>query len=101
MRPVPVIRTRHPMLSATRPCCGCSRNNSAAATAVPPRVATMADEEPIDYKARLQTALYALQKQQATIDRLEQARLDPIAVVGMSCRFPGADDTDALWRLMA
>ncbi|GAB3233368.1 hypothetical protein GCM10027447_29710 [Glycomyces halotolerans] len=25
---------------------------------------------------------------------------DPIAIIGMGCRFPGADDVDALWRLL-
>ena len=25
---------------------------------------------------------------------------EPIAVVGMACRFPGADDLDAYWRLL-
>ncbi|ABM11841.1 type I polyketide synthase [Mycolicibacterium vanbaalenii] len=26
---------------------------------------------------------------------------DPIAIVGMACRFPGADDTDAFWSVLA
>jgi len=26
---------------------------------------------------------------------------EPIAIVGMACRFPGADDTDAFWRLLS
>lgn len=27
-------------------------------------------------------------------------RRDPIAIIGMGCRFPGADDVDQLWRLL-
>ncbi|MCB9896965.1 MAG: SDR family NAD(P)-dependent oxidoreductase [Planctomycetes bacterium] len=45
--------------------------------------------------------LLALARRQGALIRsLEDARSEPIAIVGMACRFPGgADDVDAYWRL--
>ncbi|MGD9832287.1 MAG: type I polyketide synthase [Piscinibacter sp.] len=35
------------------------------------------------------------------VQRLEQARREPVAIVGIGCRFPGgADSPDAYWRLL-
>ncbi|MBT4499871.1 MAG: type I polyketide synthase, partial [Gemmatimonadetes bacterium] len=46
-------------------------------------------------------ALLTIQKMQARIDALEQARSEPLAVIGLGCRFPGgADSPDAFWRLL-
>ncbi|GAB1694993.1 type I polyketide synthase [Krasilnikovia sp. M28-CT-15] len=45
----------------------------------------------------------ALRRSVAVIDSLErrlQRADEPIAVVGMACRFPGAPDLDAYWRLL-
>lgn len=48
----------------------------------------------------LKRAYRALEAMQAKIERLEAARSAPVAIVGMSCRFPGADNTDEYWRLL-
>ena len=45
-------------------------------------------------------ALLALEEMQTKLETIEQARTEPIAVIGMGCRFPMADSPDAFWRLL-
>jgi acyl transferase domain-containing protein/SAM-dependent methyltransferase/acyl carrier protein/aryl carrier-like protein len=45
-------------------------------------------------------ALLALRRLRARLDAVERARTEPIAVVGLGCRFPGADGPEAFWRLL-
>jgi acyl transferase domain-containing protein/SAM-dependent methyltransferase/acyl carrier protein len=45
-------------------------------------------------------ALVALRRLRGRLQALEQARTEPIAIVGMACRFPGAGDPAAFWRLL-
>lgn len=49
----------------------------------------------------LKNALLAIRELRAKVERLERAQHEPIAVVGLSCRFPGADDAAAFWELLA
>lgn len=49
----------------------------------------------------LQRAVYALQETKARLEALEKKRSEPIAIVGMACRFPGgATDPQAFWKLL-
>ncbi|HXA52886.1 MAG TPA: type I polyketide synthase, partial [Candidatus Acidoferrum sp.] len=49
---------------------------------------------------RLRKALQALQTMRARMDEMERARTEPIAVIGIGCRFPGAPNPDAFWKLL-
>nr|AQW44888.1 polyketide synthase [Corallococcus coralloides] len=44
--------------------------------------------------------LVALEKMQARLNAVEGAAKEPIAIVGMACRYPGAPGVDAYWRLL-
>jgi myxalamid-type polyketide synthase MxaB len=53
--------------------------------------------EPKDYRELFKRALLKLDDLQAKLDKLDE----PIAVIGMSCRFPkGANDPEKFWQLL-
>jgi amino acid adenylation domain-containing protein/non-ribosomal peptide synthase protein (TIGR01720 family) len=46
-------------------------------------------------------ALLALQEMQSKLNALEHAKTEPIAIIGLSCRFPGgADNQETFWQLL-
>ena len=45
-------------------------------------------------------ALRVIEALETRIDSLERAKREPIAVIGLACRVPGASDSDAFWRLL-
>ena len=50
----------------------------------------------------IKRALAAIDRLQARVDAAEQARTEPIAIVGLACRFPGGvDSPDSYWTLLA
>ena len=54
-----------------------------------------------DRRALLQSALHAIDDLQAKLGRAEAAGREPIAIIGMSCRFPGgATSPEAYWDLL-
>src|SRR5262245_66675588 len=44
-------------------------------------------------------ALLALELQ-AQVDALRRAQSEPVAIVGMSCRFPGGRDPESFWQFL-
>ena len=51
--------------------------------------------------AQLKQALDALTKMRVRLEAAEQAKAEPIAIVGIGCRFPrGAHDADSFWSLV-
>jgi acyl transferase domain-containing protein/NAD(P)-dependent dehydrogenase (short-subunit alcohol dehydrogenase family)/acyl carrier protein len=42
----------------------------------------------------------ALDDAVAKLEAVQRAKSEPVAIVGMGCRFPGADNPDAFWRLL-
>ncbi|WP_438004487.1 type I polyketide synthase [Sorangium sp. So ce321] len=45
-------------------------------------------------------ALLTIKKLQAKLDAEARARTEPIAIIGMACRFPGAATPEAFWELL-
>lgn len=48
----------------------------------------------------LQNATFLLKQAQAKLAAWQRAQHEPIAVIGMGCRFPGAENPTAYWRLL-
>ena len=51
--------------------------------------------------ALLKQAYLALENMQARLAASERGRNEPIAIIGLGCRFPGANDPASFWRLLS
>ena len=57
--------------------------------------------ERLDNLSSVKRSLFALRELQARLDTLERARTEPIAIIGIGCRFPGgANDPESFWQLL-
>jgi myxalamid-type polyketide synthase MxaB len=57
--------------------------------------------KPIDEQALMKKAVIEIRELRAKLESQERAKTEPIAVIGMSCRFPGAPNPAAYWNLLA
>jgi myxalamid-type polyketide synthase MxaB len=57
--------------------------------------------ERLEQLSSSQRLLLALKEARAKLEAVERSKSEPIAIIGMSCRFPGgANDPEAFWRLL-
>jgi len=55
----------------------------------------------LDNVALMKKALIELRETKAELQSLQKAKNEPIAIIGVGCRFPGgADNPDAFWQLL-
>lgn len=55
----------------------------------------------LDQLSPLQRAAYALKETRARLDALQRQQNEPIAIIGMGCRFPGgANDPESFWQIL-
>ena len=59
------------------------------------------NSETPNYQELLKDALIQLQRMRCQLDATEQSKSEPIAIVGIGCRFPGANDPESFWQLLA
>jgi len=60
----------------------------------------VSDPRPIDHAALLKRSLQAIDQLQAKLASVERERTEPIAVVGIGCRFPLGDTPAAFWETL-
>src|SRR5690606_25745496 len=57
--------------------------------------------EQLEKLTPLQRAVFALKETQARLEALQNRQNEPVAIVGIGCRFPGgAVDTRSYWQLL-
>ncbi|GHD52867.1 hypothetical protein GCM10017083_28800 [Thalassobaculum fulvum] len=59
-----------------------------------------AGSAPVDTALQLRRAIAAVAGMRQKLEAVEAKAHEPIAIVGMACRFPGAPDLDSYWRLL-
>jgi acyl transferase domain-containing protein len=57
-------------------------------------------ETPAGELSPVKRAIVEIRELRAKLEAIEHAAHEPVAIVGIGCRFPGADGPDAYWRLL-
>lgn len=61
----------------------------------------MTDSKNPDFREQFRRSLVKIAELKAEIAKLDAEKTEPIAIVGMACRFPGADTPEKFWGVLA
>lgn len=61
----------------------------------------MKTSDGLEELSTLKRAFLAMEEMEAKLDAVESLRRAPIAIVGVGCRFPGAENPEAFWDLLS
>src|SRR5438105_4359319 len=56
--------------------------------------------EPTDYRSLMKNALIEIDRLRSRLEAERVARTEPIAIIGLGCRFPGANSPEEFWQLL-
>src|SRR5204863_10091978 len=54
----------------------------------------------IDQLTPLQRATAALKAMRSKLDAIQRSRSEPLAIIGVGCRFPGGKDPESFWETL-
>ncbi|MHC5609966.1 MAG: type I polyketide synthase [Nostoc sp.] len=57
-------------------------------------------EDSLNLRSALENSVLVIQKLESQLNQLEREKTEPIAIIGMSCRFPGAKDPESFWKIL-
>lgn len=60
----------------------------------------MSTNSNIEESDRMARAVQAIERLQQRLERCQQAAHEPIAIIGLGCRFPGGEDLQAFWNML-
>src|SRR5262249_61085109 len=52
------------------------------------------------HEQQLERAMLTIRKLRGRVEELQRAKEEPIAVIGLGCRFPGGDGPAGYWRML-
>lgn len=58
------------------------------------------DEKLRKYERLIKQSYHKIEALEAEVNRFKETQTEPIAIIGMGCRFPGADSPEAFWHLL-
>lgn len=57
-------------------------------------------EDSLNLRSALENSVLVIQNLESQLNKQEREKTEPIGIIGMSCRFPGANDPESFWKVL-